>query len=54
MLVLPSLYVIALDKKAQVADVWEVQGDVGLWNLCFARNLNDGELEVVVSFFFKL
>ena len=46
-LLFPSLFVLAVDKEARVADIWAplVEGGWGGWNPHFSRALNDWEVE---------
>ena len=46
----PSLFNLALNKKAKVADIWDRGEGVGCWSPTFLRPLNDWELEEMVRF----
>ena len=45
-----SLFNLALNKDARVADIWESGDGVGGWSPTFLRSLNDWEIEEMVRF----
>ena len=46
----PSLFNLALNKEARVADIWESDFGVGGWSPTFLRFLNDWEIREMVRF----
>ena len=46
----PSLYNLALNKEARVADIWESGNGAGCWSPTFLRSLNDWEIEEMARF----
>ena len=46
----PSLFLLAVNKEALVADLWNPIGEEGGWSPHFSRSFNDWELEEVQSF----
>ena len=46
----PSLFSLALNKEAKVADIWESREGAGCWSPTFIRPLNDWELEEMIRF----
>ena len=46
----PSLFSLAVNKEALVADLWNLVGEEGGWSPHFSRSFNDWELEEVQSF----
>ena len=47
----PSMYALASNKEAFVADMWEHSREEGGWSPCFTRRFNDWELDEVHGFF---
>ena len=43
----PSLFALAANKEASVADVWEPSSERGGWTPCFFRPFNDWEVEEI-------
>ena len=50
----PILFLLAVDKDGWTSDSWEESGELGCWNPCFSRHLNDWEMGEVESLFRKL
>ena len=46
----PSLFNLALNKEAKVADIWDGSEGVGCWSPTFLRPLNDWEFEETIRF----
>ena len=46
----PSLFNLALNKEATIADMWDNGRGEGCWSLTFLRPLNDWEIEEVGRF----
>ena len=46
----PSLFSLAVNKEAMVADIWESREGAGCWFPTFIRPLNDWELEEMIRF----
>ena len=46
----PSLFNLALNKEARVADIWDRGDGAGCWSSTFLRSLNDWEIEEMVRF----
>ena len=46
----PSLFNLALNKEATVADIWDRGEGAGCWSPTFLRPLNDWEIEEMVRF----
>ena len=46
----PSLFNLALNKEATVADIWDSGRGVGCWSPTFLRPLNEWEIEEVERF----
>ena len=46
----PSLFNLALNKEARVADIWDSGDGAGGWTPTFLRSLNDWEIEEMVRF----
>ena len=46
----PSLFNLALNKEATVADIWDRGEGVGCWSPTFLRPLNDWEIEEMARF----
>ena len=46
----PSLFNLALNKEAKVADIWDRGEGAGSWSPTFLRPLNDWEIEEMVRF----
>ena len=46
----PSLFNLALNKEARVADIWESGAGAGGWSPTFLRSLNDWEIGEMVRF----
>ncbi|RVW98717.1 Transposon TX1 uncharacterized 149 kDa protein [Vitis vinifera] len=43
----PHLYILAANRNAKVEDLWDQNVGEGGWNLCFIRDFNDWEVELV-------
>ena len=50
----PSLFNLALNKEAKIADIWDRDSGGGNWAPTFLRPLNDWEIEEVARFFHSL
>ena len=50
----PSLFNLALNKEAKVADIWDRSEGAGCWSPTFLRPLNDWELEEMTRFLHTL
>ena len=50
----PTLFNLAAQKDARVAEVWDSSHEVGVWSPVFLRPFNDWELDEVERFFFFL
>ena len=46
----PSLFNLAMNKEAKVADIWDSGDGVGGWSPTFLRSLNDWEIGEMVRF----
>ena len=46
----PSMYLLAMQKDAMVADLWNWVREEGGWSLTFLRSFNDWEMEKVERF----
>ena len=46
----PSLFNLALNKEATIADIWDRDRGVGCWSPTFLRPLNDWEIEEAARF----
>ena len=46
----PSLFSLAVNKEAKVADIWESREGAGCWFSTFIRPHNDWELEEMIRF----
>ena len=46
----PSLFNLALNKEATVADIWDRDEGAGCWSPTFLRPLNDWEVEEMARF----
>ena len=46
----PSLFIIATNKEAEVADIWDRRERAGCWPPTFLRSLNDWELKEMTRF----
>ena len=46
----PTLFNLASNKEAKVADIWEIREGEGFWSLTFLRALNDWEIEEMTRF----
>ena len=46
----PSLFILALQKDAMVADLWDCNREEGGWPPTFLRSFNDWEMEEVERF----
>ena len=47
----PTLFSLATNKEAKVADIWEMREGEGFWFPTFIRALNDWEIEEMTRFF---
>ena len=50
----PTLFNLATNKEAKVADIWDRREGAGCWSPTFLRSLNDWELEEMTRFFHTL
>ena len=50
----PSLFNLALNKEATIADIWDRDRGVGCWSPTFLRPLNDWEIEEAARFLHTL
>ena len=50
----PSLFNLALNKEAKIADIWDRDRGVGCWSPTFLRPLNDWEIEEATRFLHTL
>ena len=46
----PTLFNLATNKEAKVADIWEIREGEGFWSPTFLRALNDWEIEEMTRF----
>ena len=46
----PTLFNLATNKEAKVADIWEIREGEGCWSPTFLRALNDWEIEEMTRF----
>ena len=50
----PTLFNLATNKEAKVADIWDIREGVGCWSPTFLRALNDWEFEEMTRFLHTL
>ena len=50
----PTLFNLATNKEAKVADIWEIREGDGCWSPTFLRALNDWEIEEMTRFLHTL
>ena len=50
----PTLFNLATNKEAKVADIWDIREGVGCWSPTFLRALNDWEIEEMTRFLHTL
>ena len=46
----PTLFNLATNKEAKIADIWEIREGEGFWSATFFRALNDWEIEEMTRF----
>ena len=47
----PTLFNLATNKEAKIADIWEIREGEGFWSPTFNRDLNNWEIEEMTRFF---